>query len=60
MLQVSLRQMNQTRLYVQQQEVQQHEVQVGLLVLGLPPLLATEQYVQLLQQHLDMKSESPD
>lgn len=51
--------MNQTRLYIQQQEVQQ-EVQVGLLVLGLPPLLATEQYVQLLQQHLVMKSESPD
>ncbi|XP_075869760.1 diacylglycerol kinase theta isoform X2 [Nelusetta ayraudi] len=53
---VSLRQMNQTRLYMQQQEVQQQEVQVGLLVLGLPPLLATEQYMQLLQQHLDMKS----
>lgn len=52
--------MNQTRLYVQQREVQEQEVQVGLLVVGLPPMLATEQYVQLLQQHLDMKSESPD
>lgn len=58
--QASLRQMNQTRLYVQQQEVQQQEVKVGLLVLGLPPLLDTERYVQLLHQHLDIKSKSPE
>uniref|UniRef100_A0A3Q1ENE3 Diacylglycerol kinase n=1 Tax=Acanthochromis polyacanthus TaxID=80966 RepID=A0A3Q1ENE3_9TELE len=51
---VSLRQMNQTRFYVVQNR--NRTVQVGLLVGGLPPLLAKEEYVQLIQENLDIKS----
>uniref|UniRef100_A0A3Q1AYH9 Diacylglycerol kinase n=1 Tax=Amphiprion ocellaris TaxID=80972 RepID=A0A3Q1AYH9_AMPOC len=53
---VSLRQMNQTRFYVVQNR--NRTVQVGLLVGGLPPLLAKEEYVQLIQENLDIKSQS--
>lgn len=48
--------MNQTRFYVV--ENRKREVRVRLLVGGLPPLLSTEQYVQLLQEHLAVKSKS--
>lgn len=48
--------MNQTRFYVMQNV--SPAVQVSLLVGGLPPLLAKEDYIQLLQEHLAVKSES--
>lgn len=51
---VSLRQMNQTRFYVL--ENRKRPVQVGLLVGGLPPLLVREEYVQMIQEHFDIKS----
>ncbi|CAJ1059388.1 diacylglycerol kinase theta [Xyrichtys novacula] len=51
---VSLRQMNQTRFYVV--ENVNRTVKVGLLIGGLPPLLAKEEYVQLIQEHLTIKS----
>ncbi|XP_008284327.1 diacylglycerol kinase theta [Stegastes partitus] len=51
---VSLRQMNQTRFYAVQN--QNRTVQVNLLIGGLPPLLAKEEYVQLIQENLDIKS----
>lgn len=54
-LQVSLRQMNQTRFYVVRRR--ERPVQVGLLIGGLPPLLGREQYAQLIHQHLTTKSE---
>lgn len=54
--------MNQTRFYAV--EDRKRAVRVCLLVGGLPPLLSTEQYVQLLQEHLAIKSKpelmSPD
>lgn len=46
--------MNQTRFYVV--ENRKRAVRVCLLVGGLPPLLSTEEYVQLLQEHLAIKS----
>ncbi|KAM3612517.1 uncharacterized protein V6R79_009558 [Siganus canaliculatus] len=52
--QVSLRQMNQTRFYVV--ENRNRAVRVGLLIGGLPPLLAREEYVQLIQEHLAIKT----
>uniref|UniRef100_A0A8B9K7E6 Diacylglycerol kinase n=1 Tax=Astyanax mexicanus TaxID=7994 RepID=A0A8B9K7E6_ASTMX len=51
---ISLRQMNQTRFYVV--ENQNRVVQVELLLGGLPQNLNTEEYTQLLQQHLEIKS----
>ena len=54
--QVSLRQMNQTRFYVV--ENRNRAVQVNLLIGGLPPLLTKEEYIQLIQEHLAIKSES--
>ncbi|XP_072251225.1 diacylglycerol kinase theta [Leuresthes tenuis] len=51
---VSLRQMNQTRFYVV--EDRNRAVQVSLLIGGLPPLLTKEEYVQLIQEHLAIKS----
>ncbi|KAM4555285.1 diacylglycerol kinase theta isoform 1-T1 [Odontesthes bonariensis] len=51
---VSLRQMNQTRFYVV--ENRNRAVQVSLLIGGLPPLLTKEEYVQLIQEHLAIKS----
>lgn len=54
--QISLRQMNQTRFYVV--ENVNRVVQVSLLIGGLPALLTREEYVQLIQEHLDSKSES--
>uniref|UniRef100_A0A3P9J702 Diacylglycerol kinase n=1 Tax=Oryzias latipes TaxID=8090 RepID=A0A3P9J702_ORYLA len=51
---VSLRQMNQTRFYLV--ENQNLAVNVNLLMGGLPPLLTTEQYLQLIQEHLAIKS----
>lgn len=53
--QVSLHQMNQTRFYMV--ENRNRAVRVSLLIVGLPPLLAKEEYVQLLQEHLAFKSE---
>ncbi len=54
--QASLRQMNQTRFYIV--ENKNRAVQVNLLIVGLPPLLTKEEYVQLIQEHLTVKSES--
>uniref|UniRef100_A0A4W6CPJ8 Diacylglycerol kinase n=1 Tax=Lates calcarifer TaxID=8187 RepID=A0A4W6CPJ8_LATCA len=54
--QLSLRQMNQTRFYVV--ENRNRAVQVNLLIGGLPPLLTKEEYAQLIQEHLTIKSES--
>ncbi|KAJ3602777.1 hypothetical protein NHX12_030525 [Muraenolepis orangiensis] len=51
---VSLRQMNQTRFYVT--ENRNHVVQVSLLIGGLPLLLPREEYSQLVQEHLSVKS----
>ncbi|GLD67014.1 diacylglycerol kinase theta-like protein [Lates japonicus] len=51
---LSLRQMNQTRFYVV--ENRNRAVQVNLLIGGLPPLLAKEEYAQLIQEHLTIKS----
>ncbi|XP_058506003.1 diacylglycerol kinase theta-like [Solea solea] len=50
----SLRQMNQTRLYVV--DNRKWAVQVDLLIVGLPPLLARDEYVQLMEEHLTVKS----
>ncbi|XP_041845838.1 diacylglycerol kinase theta-like isoform X2 [Melanotaenia boesemani] len=50
----SLRQMNQTRFYVV--EKMKRGVQVSLLIGGLPPLLTKDEYVQLIQEHLAIKS----
>lgn len=55
-LQVSLRQMNQTRFYIVENRNQ--ALQVRLLIGGLPPLLTKEGYVQLIEEHLTIKSES--
>ncbi|XP_062840795.1 diacylglycerol kinase theta [Trichomycterus rosablanca] len=51
---ISLRQMNQTRFYIVEKRNQ--VVQVDLLLGGLPVQLSTEEYTQLLQQHLAIKS----
>lgn len=55
-VQVSLRQMNQTRFYIV--ENKNRAVRVELLIGGLPPLLTTEMYTQLIEEHLAIKSES--
>uniref|UniRef100_A0A3Q3A8L9 Diacylglycerol kinase n=1 Tax=Kryptolebias marmoratus TaxID=37003 RepID=A0A3Q3A8L9_KRYMA len=52
---VSLRQMNQTRFYLV--ENRNPAVQVNLLIGGLPLQKTKEEYVQLLQKHLAVKSE---
>ncbi|CAL8300604.1 unnamed protein product, partial [Arctogadus glacialis] len=51
---VSLRQMHQTRFYAT--ESRDHVIQVSLLIGGLPPLLPREEYAQLVQEHLSVKS----
>lgn len=51
---VSLRQMHQTRFYVV--ESRRSEVNVELLIGGLPPLLEREEYSQILEQQLQIKS----
>ncbi|XP_071362748.1 diacylglycerol kinase theta [Trachinotus anak] len=51
---LSLRQMNQTRFYIV--ENRNRAVQVNLLIGGLPPLLTKEEYAQLIQEHLTIKS----
>ncbi|KAG7270190.1 hypothetical protein CRUP_016024 [Coryphaenoides rupestris] len=51
---VSLRQMNQTRFYVT--ENSSHVIQISLLIGGLPLLLPREEYTQLIQEHLSVKS----
>uniref|UniRef100_UPI0037E9495F diacylglycerol kinase theta n=1 Tax=Semicossyphus pulcher TaxID=241346 RepID=UPI0037E9495F len=51
---MSLRQMNQTRFYIV--ENMNRAVQVGLLIGGFPPLLNKEEYVQLIQEHLTIKT----
>lgn len=55
--QVSVCQMNQTRFYLV--EDRKRAVQVGLLLGGLTPLLTKDQYVELIQDQLSIKSESP-
>lgn len=54
--QTSLRQMNQTRMYMV--ERRNSVVQVSLMVGGLPMQLCREEYADLLQEHLAIKSES--
>lgn len=54
-LQLSLRQMNQTRFYAV--ENRKPDPRVSLLLVGLPPLLAKEEYTRLVEEHLDIKSE---
>ncbi|XP_078116113.1 diacylglycerol kinase theta [Sander vitreus] len=51
---MSLRLMNQTRFYAVENRKQ--AVQVCLLIGGLAPLLTREEYAQLLQEHLAIKS----
>lgn len=51
---VSLRQMNQTRFYIV--ENKNRAVRVELLIGGLPLLLTTEKYTQLIEEHLAIKS----
>ncbi|KAM3866733.1 diacylglycerol kinase theta [Diretmus argenteus] len=51
---VSLRQMNQTRFYIMENRTR--VIQVSLLIGGLPPLLPREEYTQLIQEHLTIKS----
>ncbi|XP_033823002.1 diacylglycerol kinase theta-like [Periophthalmus magnuspinnatus] len=51
---VSLRQMHQTRLYVV--ENRRSEVNVELLIGGLPTVLDTKEYTHLLEEHLAIKS----
>ncbi|KAJ0069030.1 hypothetical protein NL108_016334 [Boleophthalmus pectinirostris] len=51
---VSLRQMHQTRFYVA--ENRRSEVNVELLIGGLPPLLDTQDYSRVLEEHLAVKS----
>lgn len=55
-VQASLRHMNQTRFYIMDKV--SPAVRVSLLLGGLPPLLAKEDYAPLLQDHLAIKSES--
>ncbi|XP_056138784.1 diacylglycerol kinase theta [Lampris incognitus] len=51
---ISLRQMNQTRFY--SIENRNRVIQVSLLIGGLPLLLTKEEYTQLVQEHLTIKS----
>eukprot|EP00063_Salmo_salar_P092835 XP_014067670.1 PREDICTED: diacylglycerol kinase theta-like isoform X2 [Salmo salar] len=51
---ISLRQMNQTRFYIV--ESRKQVVQVNLLLEGLPVQLSKEEYTDLLQEHLAIKS----
>ncbi|XP_056625409.1 diacylglycerol kinase theta [Triplophysa dalaica] len=51
---ISLRQMNQTRYYIE--ERRNGVVQVNLLLGGLPTQLDKEEYTHLLSEHLDIKS----
>lgn len=48
--------MNQTRFYIV--ESRKQVVQVNLLLEGLPVQLSKEEYTDLLQEHLAIKSES--
>lgn len=50
----SLRQMNQTRFYLE--EVRNRVVQVSLLLGGFPADLSKEEYTHLLSEHLGLKS----
>ncbi len=54
--QTSLRQMNQTRFYIE--ESRNREAQVNLLLGGFPTQLEKEEYTNLLSEHLSVKSES--
>ncbi|XP_076147714.1 diacylglycerol kinase theta isoform X2 [Alosa pseudoharengus] len=51
---VSLRQMNQTRFYIE--ENRNRVVQVNLLLGGLPAQLSKEEYAELLHRHLEIKN----
>uniref|UniRef100_A0A8C4S5G4 Diacylglycerol kinase n=1 Tax=Erpetoichthys calabaricus TaxID=27687 RepID=A0A8C4S5G4_ERPCA len=51
---MSLRQMNQTRFYIV--ENRNTVVQVCLMVCGLPPQLKADEYMDLLQDHLAIKT----
>uniref|UniRef100_A0A8C7DA75 Diacylglycerol kinase n=1 Tax=Oncorhynchus kisutch TaxID=8019 RepID=A0A8C7DA75_ONCKI len=55
-VQFTSRQMNQTRFYIV--ESRKQVVQVNLLLEGLPVQLSKEEYTNLLQEHLAIKSES--
>uniref|UniRef100_A0A674D5T4 Diacylglycerol kinase n=1 Tax=Salmo trutta TaxID=8032 RepID=A0A674D5T4_SALTR len=55
-VQLTSRQMNQTRFYIV--ESRKQVVQVNLLLEGLPVQLSKEEYTDLLQEHLAIKSES--
>ncbi|XP_057705596.1 diacylglycerol kinase theta-like isoform X1 [Corythoichthys intestinalis] len=55
---VSLRQMHQTRFYVAERRSQ--EVQISLLIGGLPNLPDKEDYWQLMLEHLSVKSHLVD
>ncbi|XP_062381306.1 diacylglycerol kinase theta isoform X1 [Sardina pilchardus] len=55
---ISLRQMNQTRFYIV--ENRNRVVQVNLLLGGLPAQLSKEEYAELLQTHLEIKSEKKE
>uniref|UniRef100_A0A8C1JA05 Diacylglycerol kinase n=1 Tax=Cyprinus carpio TaxID=7962 RepID=A0A8C1JA05_CYPCA len=52
----SLRQMNQTRFYIE--ESRNRVAQVNLLLGGFPTQLEKEEYTHLLSEHLSVKSES--
>uniref|UniRef100_A0A8C1M1J0 Diacylglycerol kinase n=1 Tax=Cyprinus carpio TaxID=7962 RepID=A0A8C1M1J0_CYPCA len=54
--QTSLRQMNQTRFYIE--ESRNRVAQVNLLLGGFPTQLDREEYTHLLSEHLAVKSES--
>uniref|UniRef100_A0A8C1JA11 Diacylglycerol kinase n=1 Tax=Cyprinus carpio TaxID=7962 RepID=A0A8C1JA11_CYPCA len=54
--QTSLRQMNQTRFYIE--ESRNRVAQVNLLLGGFPTQLEKEEYTHLLSEHLSVKSES--
>ncbi|KAM8960987.1 diacylglycerol kinase theta [Pelodytes ibericus] len=49
----SIRQMNQTRFYIE--ENHKLDIQIHILVGGLPPLLSAAEYTNLLKEHLDIK-----
>ncbi|XP_061690075.1 diacylglycerol kinase theta-like isoform X4 [Syngnathoides biaculeatus] len=56
---MSLRRMNLTRFYVAERQ-SRAPAQVSLLIGGLPPLLSKEQYWQLTEEALDLKSHLAD
>ncbi|KAM4809023.1 diacylglycerol kinase theta [Rhinophrynus dorsalis] len=49
----SLRQMNQTRFYIE--EYQKPDIKITILLGGLPPMLSCEEYTNMLKDNLDIK-----